>query len=124
MESIKNLLEFLNENWSMILTIACLLYSLCVKIKNLVKMSKEEKEAAAWQGVQKIMLALVSSAEKEWGGSTGEIKRSEIIEKVYSQYPILKEVANQAAVERKIDELIDKALCQMRDVIDKKGEDL
>lgn len=118
MDSIRRTVSFIIDNWSAIATVICIIIAVSLRIKSFMRLSKEDREKAAWDAVKKIMLALVSSAEKEWGSKTGAIKRAEIIQQIYKAFPVIKEQADQQAVERRLDELIDKSLCEMRDILD------
>lgn len=117
MESIKRLLQFLNDNWSAIIVILSLIFSIAYKVKSFLEMSKEAKKQAAWDGIKKIILSLVANAETNWGASTGEIKKSEVIQEIYKLYPQLKDIDDQTSVERGIDAMIEKALWQMKEII-------
>lgn len=120
MESIKRLLQFVNDYWTAIVIILSLIVSIVHKIKSFISMSKEAKTQAAWDGIKKIMLSLVANAETNWGGSTGAIKRSEVIQEVYKLYPQLKDVEDQVSVEHGLDAMIEKSLWQMREILDNK----
>lgn len=112
MQSIVNLLQFLNNNWSMIIIIIGLGLTLYKKIKSYLKLSTQQKIDVAWQQIEEIIMKLVSDAELDWKdfSKAGQIKRSAVIEKIYKDYPILNKIMDQDEVLKKIDELIDEAL--------------
>lgn len=112
MQSIVNLLQFLNNNWSMIIIIIGLGITLYKKIKSYLKLSTQQKIDVAWQQIEEIIMKLVSDAELDWKdfSKAGQIKRSAVIEKIYKDYPILNKIMDQDEVLKKIDELIDEAL--------------
>ena len=57
--------------------------------------------------VAKIIYGLVIEAEKELGSKTGQLKKKQVISKVYSQLPVfLRFVVNEATVSRLIDEAV------------------
>lgn len=134
MKSIFNLLEFLNENWSMILAILVLLFALYMKIKAVVtkwrEMTEEEKQKEieaqikkAKQAIANYILSLVATAEVDWTGSgLGPIKRAQVIEKIYKEYPVLLEVVDQEELLLFIDEHIDLALETVRERLRKEAE--
>lgn len=134
MKSIFNLLEFLNENWSMILAILVLLFALYMKIKAVVtkwrEMTEEEKQKEieaqikkAKQAIANYILSLVATAEVDWTGSgLGPIKRAQVIEKIYKEYPVLLEVVDQEELLLFIDENIDLALETVRERLRKEAE--
>ena len=112
MQSIVNLLQFLNNNWSMIIIIIGLGLTLYKKIKSYLKLSTQQKIDIAWQQIEEVIMKLVSDAELDWKdfSKAGQIKRSAVIEKIYKDYPILNKIMDQDEVLKKIDELIDEAL--------------
>lgn len=112
MQSIVNLLQFLNNNWSMIIIIIGLGLTLYKKIKSYLKLSTQQKIDIAWQQIEEVIMKLVSDAELDWKdfSKAGQIKRSAVIEKIYKDYPILNKIVDQDEVLKKIDELIDEAL--------------
>lgn len=57
--------------------------------------------------VAKIIYGLVIEAEKDLGSKTGQLKKKQVISKVYSQLPVfLRFVINEATVSRIIDEAV------------------
>ncbi len=122
-DGLKNFLLFINENWTSILVIFGLILMLWKKIENYNKLSTEEKIAIAKRQIQERMLKLISDAEEnyeDWA-KAGEIKRAEVIARIYDEYPILSSVVNQDELITWIDEQIDAALPTLRDLWEKKG---
>ena len=119
--SIQKLLQFVNDNWTSIIIIFGLALSLAAKIKDYIKLSKEEKINIAKQQIKEIMLKLVTDAEEdycEWVNA-GSIKRSQVIEQIFAMYPALSKVANQEELIVWVDDAIDDALKIMRDIFEK-----
>lgn len=57
--------------------------------------------------VAKIIYGLVLEAEKDLGSKTGQLKKKQVISKVYRQLPVfLRFVVNEATVSRMIDEAV------------------
>lgn len=57
--------------------------------------------------VAKIIYGLVIEAEKDLGSKTGQLKKKQVISKVYSQLPVfIRFVVNEATVSRIIDEAV------------------
>ena len=57
--------------------------------------------------VAKIIYGLVIEAEKDLGSKTGQLKKKQVISKVYSQLPVfIRFVVNEATVSRMIDEAV------------------
>lgn len=123
MKSLVNFLQWLNDNWSAIIVVIGLIVALVMKIKSYLKLSNQEKIEIAYHAIKQRILTYVSDAEKEYEKykKAGSIKRAEVIDKIYKEYPILNKVADQTAVTTKLDELIDDALVDLRAVIEKNG---
>lgn len=121
MKSLVNFLQWLNDNWSVIIVVIGLIVALVMKIKSYLKLSNQEKIEIAYHAIKQRILTYVSDAEKEYEKykKAGSIKRAEVIDKIYKEYPILNKVADQTAVTTKLDELIDDALVDLRAVIEK-----
>lgn len=127
-------LTYINENWTMIVAIVTLLFAIYMKIKSAVnkwlKMTDEERQKEteeqikkAKQAIANYILSLVASAEVDWSGhGLGPIKRAQVIEKIYKEYPILLEVVDQQELMRFIDEHIDLALEIVREKLRKEAE--
>lgn len=120
LNGIMNFLKFINDNWTMIIIIIGLIISLYMKIKNYLKLSNEEKVALAKEQIRDIMLSLVSKAELDWSEykKSGSIKRSQVIDAIYAQYPILREVVDQEELLAWIDRVIDEALEEVHKIIE------
>lgn len=114
MEAIKNFLELINDNWTLIITIVGLGMALYKKVNEYLKLNKDEKINIALEQIRKSMLSLVSKAEAEYGKETGKLKRSKVLEEIYIKYPILKEVMSQTDLEKQLDNIIDENLETLR----------
>lgn len=135
MTSVVNLLSWINENWASIATALLLVVAIYFKAKSSYltwkKMSDEEKQKQLDLAVAKAKLALdefildfVADAEINWqdeGSKLGPIKRAEVIQRIYEQYPVFNEVMEQKELIAYIDKLIDHALVTVRERI-RKGE--
>ena len=53
---------------------------------------------------------------KEWE-KAGSIKRAQVIQKIYTEYPILAKVADQAEVVKFIDDAINTSLKELRKIV-------
>lgn len=123
---IQNFLEFINENWTAIVIILGLATAIVKKAKDFFSKSDEEKIAIAKKQIRETMLKLITDAETdylEWVGA-GAVKRSQVIEKIFAQYPVLSKVANQEELIAWIDEVIDESLKTMRDIFEKQMTDV
>ena len=91
LDGIYNFLAFVNDNWTMITAIIVLVLAIFKKINHFLSKSREERVEIAKAQIKEVMLRLVTEAEcdyKEWVKS-GEIKRAQVIDEVFSMYPIL-----------------------------------
>lgn len=107
---IKDVLYVANNYWTLVVVIIGLFIALYEKVKTYMKTSKEEKINMAKKALKENLLKYMSDAEIEWSiyEKSGEIKRSQVITKIYEEYPILKECINQEELINYIDTEIKK----------------
>lgn len=121
-------LSFANNYWTLIIVIIGLGYALYEKIKKYAETSKTEKIEMARAALKENLLKYMADAEIEWSSykKAGEIKRSQVIAKIYQDYPILKEYVDQDELIKFIDEQIDSLKTEIDSVItsslEKEGE--
>ena len=120
LNGIKNFLQMINDNWTTILVIAGLVVAIVKKINDWAAKSEEEKIAIAKEQISNTILKMITDAENntEWV-KAGQIKRAEVIDVIYTKYPILSKVANQDELITFIDDAIDNALKTLREVVEK-----
>lgn len=118
LNGIKTVLQFLNEYWTWIIILAGLSLALADKVKTFINKSTEEKIEIAKEQINQIVLKLVSDAEEEYDSieKAGSIKRSQVIEKIYAQFPILSKITSQEEIVEFIDGAIDTALETLREI--------
>lgn len=124
LNGIQNFLQFLSDNWTVILICIGLVIGLIERAKTYFKKSKEERYEIAKKQIKEIILKKITTAEidfEEWKKS-GAIKRSQVIEEIYAQYPILSKIADQESVVAWIDEEINNSLKTLRDVVKENQE--
>lgn len=121
MNGIVNFLTFIKENWTTIVTIAGLLLWIGLKIKDYIKLSKEQKIEMALSNAKKICLSLVTKAEDLFGSNTGKIKKSYVIDELLNKYPILQEVTTKEDLEKELDRIIEDSLSQMKQILETKA---
>ena len=117
---IQNFLNFINEHWVMIASIITVAITIAKKIKSYMGLSKEVQIEIAKAQIKEAMLRLVTEAEcdyREWV-KAGSIKRSQVIEEIFTMYPILSKVTNQEEIIVWIDEMIDQTLKEMRKIFE------
>lgn len=125
LNGIKNFLQFINNNWTLIIIIIGLIITIYEKIKKYIKTSNKEKIDIAKEQIKEVILKLVSDAEvdyEEWN-KAGSIKRSQVIEQIFSKYPILSKEVNQEELISWTDNVIDESLNTLRDIINKNKKD-
>ena len=120
LNGITKFLSFINDNWVLITTAIGLVIAVVSKIKEYLNKSNEEKIEIAKAQINEIMLMLVTEAECDWRewAKSGEIKRAQVIDQVFTMYPILSKVTNQEEVISWIDAAIDNALKTMRKIFE------
>lgn len=121
---IQNFVDFIHENWTMITSIITIILIIWKKAKTYLSMSKDEKVTVAKAQIREIMLRLVTEAEcdySEWI-KAGSIKRSQVIDEIFTMYPILSEVANQQEIIKWLDDMIVEALKEMRKIFEENKE--
>lgn len=121
LNGIQNFLQFINDNWTSIIIIISLIVAIVQKVKKYFAKSTEEQIATAKSQISEIVLKLITDAEvdyKDWE-KAGSIKRSQVIQKIFDEYPILAKVADQQEVVNWIDEMIDTSLKELRNIVAK-----
>lgn len=121
MDGIKNLLQILNDNWTTILVCAGLIVGLVQRTIRYFSKPNEERVEIAKAQIEQSILKMITDAEsnyEDWN-KAGEVKRSQVIGKIFAQYPILSKVVNQQEIIDWIDDEIDKSLKTLEDIIAK-----
>ena len=119
LNGIQNFLQFVNDNWTSIIITISLIVAIVQKVKKYFAKSTEEQIATAKSQISEIVLKLITDAEvdyKDWE-KAGSIKRSQVIQKIFDEYPILAKVADQQEVVNWIDEMIDTSLKELRNIV-------
>lgn len=119
LKGIQNFLQFINNNWTAIIIVISLLIALYQKIKSFISKSNEEKIEQAKKQIKEICLKLVTDAEidyENWN-QAGSIKRAQVIQKIFTDYPILAKVTDQESLIKWIDDTINNALKELRKIV-------
>ena len=119
MKGIQNFLLFLNDNWTTILVCIGIIVGLIEKTKSYLLKSKEERIDIAKKQIQETILEMITNAEidfSDWNKS-GEIKRSQVIKQIFTDYPVLSKIANQNEIIEFIDDAIKQSLKTLREVV-------
>ena len=115
---IKNFLDLINQNWTLITVVVGLGLLVFRKIKSYMALSEQEKIDLALEQIRITALKMVTDAEQaydEWV-KAGTIKRAEVIDQIFKEYPILSKVTDQKTLIKTLDDIIDEALEEMRKV--------
>lgn len=119
LDGIKNFLQFINDNWTSIIIIISLIIAISQKVKSYLAKSNDEKIASAKSQIKEVILKLISDAEvdyEDWN-KAGSIKRAQVIQKIFTEYPVLSKVANQEQLIEWIDTIIDESLKELRKIV-------
>ena len=120
LDGIKNFLEFVNSNWTSIAVVIGLAIAVTKKVIAYFSKSDEEKIEIAKNQIKETMLKLITEAEKdydEWK-LAGSIKRAQVIDEIFANYPILSKVTDQKELIKWIDDAIDDSLVTLRKIVE------
>ena len=118
-DGIKNFLSLMNDNWTTIAVIISLLVTLVRKIMAYLKQSKEQQIEIAKAQIRETILKLITDAEvnyDEWN-KAGSVKRSQVIQEIFKEYPVLSKVVDQAELIEWIDNQINTSLKELRKIV-------
>ena len=99
-------LTFIKDNWTLIVTVIGLTIAIAVKVKNYIKLSKQEKIDLALVNLKSVALALVTELAERYDENM--VKRSAFFKYVVENYPSLAD--NLEDLVDSIDDIIDNAL--------------
>lgn len=99
-------LTFIKDNWTLIVTVIGLTIAIAVKVKNYIKLSKQEKIDLALVNLKSVALALVTELAEKYDENM--VKRSAFFKYVVENYPSLAD--NLEDLVDSIDDIIDNAL--------------
>ena len=119
LKGIQNFLQFINDNWTTIVVIISLIIAIGKKTYDYFSKSDEERIEVAKKQISEICLKLISDAEVDYESwnKAGSIKRAQVIQKIFSDYPILAKVTDQEKLVEWIDETIDTSLKELRKIV-------
>ena len=117
---IENFLRLITDNWTTILVIIGLITGIYKKIQIYISKTDEEKYQIAKEQISEIILHMITDAENDYAewNKAGSIKRSQVIAQIYAKYPILAKIADQETVINFIDDEINGALKNLRNIMD------
>jgi hypothetical protein len=121
LNGIRVFLDFLNNYWTLMIIVILIIVSIYGKIKTFMQKSKEEQIVAAKMQIKEIVLKFVTDAEIEYSDwvKAGSLKRAQVIQKIFADYPILSTIADQKSTLNWIDMAINESLKQLDKVVSK-----
>lgn len=126
LNGVHNFLQLVNDNWTTILVCIGLVIAIARKAKAFFTKSDDEKVEIAKAQIRETILKMVTEAEvdyEEWN-KAGSIKRAQVINQIYSEYPVLSKVVDQTALTEWIDEVIDDSLKTLREIVAENKKDV
>lgn len=125
LNGVQNFLQLVNDNWTTILVCTGLVIAIARKVKAFFTKSDDEKVEIAKAQIRETILKMVTEAEvnyEEWN-KAGSIKRAQVINQIYAEYPILSKVVDQIALTEWIDGVIDDSLKTLREIVAENKKD-
>lgn len=121
LDGIKNFLMFINDHWTEIIVVAGLALAVWKKVSAYLKKTDEEKIQIAKEQLGETILKFVTQAEEDYDDwvKAGAVKRAQVIDVIFQKYPILNRVTDQETLIAEIDNLIDSALDELREILSK-----
>jgi len=125
LNGIQNFLQFINDNWTAIIIIISLIIAIVQKARSYFNKSNAEKIEIAKKQISQVVLKLITDAEADYNDlvSAGSIKRSQVIQKIFADYPILAKAADQEKIIEFIDEAINSSLKELRKIVAENAEE-
>ena len=120
MKGILSILNFINDNWASIIAVVGLIFAIAGKTIQFLKLTKEQRKAFITGQVEDMVLYLVAEAEALYGSKTGEIKKSYVINKIFTAIPQLKDLISQEELTKVIDSAIEEALEKIKEIATRK----
>lgn len=117
---IQNFLQFINDNWTAIIIIISLIIAIVQKARSYFNKSNAEKIEIAKKQISQVVLKLITDAEVDYNDlvSAGSIKRSQVIQKIFNDYPILTKATDQKVIIEWIDDMINNSLKELRKIVE------
>ena len=124
MKSLVQVLQFINDNYMLILTCLAIIVGIFVKVWKFHKQSTQAKKEALKDEITNItkyinecLKHLVTQAEQKYGDGTGKIKRSEVFRELLKLFPSLEDYIIDGDITTEvIGDLIDEAVDYMNEL--------
>ena len=123
MEAFMSFVDWVGRDYVMILLVIFAICSCFIKIEKSLRDSNEARINTALDAVKKEILIMMSDAEVKWKNypKAGQLKRSEVFQKIFEKYPVLKEHDAQDDIEKIVDEYISEYLKETQTVVNDKS---
>ena len=127
MKTAKIILEWVSENYILILSMGAIGFGLFLKLKAFAAKSAEEQKAILKEQAIKLVdaakegvMELIVKAEIKWGDKTGTIKKSEVFNAILEKIPKLAYYIEQGIIDKDVlGELIDTAVDEFNELREK-----
>lgn len=118
-EIVNNVVNSLSNSLPTIIIVLAIIIGVVRMVIQYSKMTKEERVNAALKVIKEELLKLMSDAEIEWEDykKSGELKKSQVLKEIYSQFPFLATYIDQDTLVNKLYELIDNEMENMNKII-------
>ena len=116
---VNNVVNSLSNSLPTIIIVLAIIIGVVRMVIQYSKMTKEERVNAALKVIKEELLKLMSDAEIEWEDykKSGELKKSQVLKEIYSQFPFLATYIDQDTLVNKLYELIDNEMENMNKII-------
>lgn len=120
LDGLNNTLSFIDANWSNIIICIGLILGLWKKIDAYRKKSTEEKIKIAKKQIESTIMDKIGRAETDYLAmvQAGSIKRAQVIDEIFKEYPVLAQVTNQEELVNWIDSVINDGLIELRKIFE------
>ena len=118
-EIVNNVVNSLSNSLPTIIIVIAIIIGAARMVIQYSKMTKEERVNTALKVIKEELLKLMSDAEIEWEDykKSGELKKSQVLKEIYSQFPFLATYIDQDTLVNKLYELIDNEMENMNKII-------
>ena len=118
-EIVNNVVNSLSNSLPTIIIVIAIIIGVVRMVIQYSKMTKEERVNTALKVIKEELLKLMSDAEIEWEDykKSGELKKSQVLKEIYSQFPFLATYIDQDTLVNKLYELIDNEMENMNKII-------
>lgn len=119
LNGIQNFLQLINDNWTFICVVAGMVVAIARMAESFASKSNEEKIEIAKAQIRETILKMVTEAEVDYDdwNRAGSIKRAQVINQIYEEYPVLSKIVDQTSLTKWIDETIDESLKVLREIV-------